>query len=256
MFTKKLVLNALSILILSLLFTGCSSSIKTIKVIPEHNYSKEHYENLGNNINRLIEMRTGVFVQHLLSEGVQELWKINEGQDSTIIIARKVGIPSRDGHWILTYTFMTHAHDDPLSVTLEKYVPSPTSRDTILCRFYNAPESITWEQVSDKDYVFDDLDLRKETQYRNQYITLARQSLMEYTGPTNFIEASFLRDKYDLRKDIYTISPQDSKFEVFFSKTETSPPYTYPSVQVLVKLPLVNKFYPNGTAYLSGKEKK
>jgi hypothetical protein len=256
MFTKNLLLSTFSILILSYSFTSCSSLQKTIKVNPEHNYSKEYYESLGNNINRLIEMRTGVFVQHLLSDGKQELWKINDGQDSTIIIARKVGIPSRDGHWILTYTFMTHAHDDPLSVTLEKYVPSPTSRDTIYCHFYNAPESVTWEQISDKDYVFNELNFKEKTEYRNQYITLAKQNLMEYTGPTNFIEASFFKEKYDLRKDIYAISPQDSKFEVFFSKTETSEPYVYPSIQVLVKLPLVNNFYPNGTIYISDKKEK
>lgn len=237
-------------LMLTQLLFACSNSKNTINTIKQHDYSEEHYEKLGNNLNRLLEMRTGVFVQHLFADGKQELWRINDGQDSTITIARKVGIPSRDGHWILTYTFMTHAHDDPLSVTLEKYVPSPSSRDTIYCRFHNAPESITWEQISDEHYTFDNLDFKTDVQDRNQFITLAKQSLMEYTGPTNFREASLYADQFKLRQDFYTVRPRESRFLVsFFEEDENSPPNPFNAIQVLVKLPIKNKFFPNPTAY-------
>jgi uncharacterized protein YceK len=234
--------------ILSFALSGCSS-------IQKHNYSKEYYQSLGNNITRLVEMRTGTFVQYLDDADGKYVWRINEGKDSTITLARQIGNPTKDGYWILTYCFMTHSHEDPLSVTLEHYEYLNDSRDTILCKFHDTPEElITWKKIVQPQYAFNDLDLEniKKSLYREEFITLVREDLMQYKGSTNFKKASLYADKYKLRRDAYQVIPQESQFTVFFYPTdEKSSPYQYPATQVLVKLPIKNDFYPNGLIYKS-----
>lgn len=240
--------------ILYLSMTSCNKSGQ--KLMKKHDFSSEHYQKLGNNLNRIVEMRTGVFVQYLYDEtqdSIPVLWRINNGTDSTVIIARSVGNPNKDGHWVLTYTFMSNAPELPLSVTLELYEASKTSRDTIYCYFHNAPETINWTQISDKNYKFNDLVLEKGKSSRNQYITLARQNLMEFEGPTNFRDASLYAEKYNLRKDDYIIKPEESRFAVSFFEEKGADPWVYPAVQVLKKLPYTNIFYPNSTIIIKDK---
>lgn len=228
------------------LYTSCNRKTN----INQHDFSVAYYQGLGNNLNRIVEMRTGVFVQYLYDDSqdsIPILWRINDGMDSTVIIARPVGDPQKDGHWILTYTFMTNAPKLPLSVTLELYEASKTNRDSIYCYFHNAPEDISWDQITDVNYDFDELVLEKGHNSRGEHITLTQVSLLEFKGPTNYREASLYSDQYNFRKDDYVIKPEESRFSVAFFKEKDKDPWVYPAVQVLKKLPLNNSFYPNPT---------
>ena len=249
--TNKIIFATISSLILAYFLMSCNSLKNAKYKVVEHNYSKEYYESLGSNINRLVEMRTGVFVQYLYVTANDSLvlWTVNDGADSTITIARKVGDPIKDGHWILTYTFMSHAPDVTLAATLEKYEVSPNSRDTIFCYFHKVPESIGWEEVSDEKYKFEELELKSYNDYKDVCITLARQDLMEYTGLTNFRKATHFTEKYTLRKDFYTVTPKESRFLVSFYEDENAEGNPYEAVQILLKMPLQNKFYPSLNSY-------
>ena len=147
---------------------------------------------------------------------------------------------------------MTHAPDLPLVVSFQKYEPSPSSRDTIVSTNYFSDNiEVTWKQVSDPNYKFENTDFKKDLRKTADCITYAKQNLMEFTGETNLRSAKTHLEHYNQRRDFYTIYPQKSTFNVIlYSKIDSLLPFNEPSIQSLEKLPKNNPFYPNCTIYL------
>lgn len=109
---------------LLLLLTGTLYSCKTAykKVAApkdEHEvYQKQYYQELGNNMSRLLAIRSGLFVQYRL-DAKSEISPWKRGDDSLFLYIRPVGIPNRDGHWLLSQQFLSGLPAEPLATWLE-----------------------------------------------------------------------------------------------------------------------------------------
>lgn len=232
-------------MVLSVVFWHCKTAAS------EHNFTKEYYSSLGSNINRLLEMRKGVFVHYLYypDKNEKKIWARNDDKDSTVMIVRQVGSPDKDGYWLLNYYFMTHAHEMPLRVMLQKFEMSSSSRDTIYCIDYAYTKSIAWSDVTDPKNKLEEIDFKalKPSSSRLAYV---RDSLMLFRGESGLKTTSTKSKEYKFRKDFHEITPQSTIFRpVFYKDENTTEPYNYPVVQVLQKLPKNNIFYPKQSAY-------
>lgn len=238
------------LLFITIVFISCVSE-KSAKTNQEYNFSKSYYEKLGSNINRLIEMRKGVFGHYQYDSsglGDKLIWPVNNGADSILSITRAIGNPAKDGHWTLLYMFMTHAPDLPLVVAFQKYEISAENRDSITStNYFNDDVKVTWEQISDPNYKFNDIDF-KVLKRSNDYISFVKKGLLEYAGETNLRYMQTPIEGYNSRKDYYTVTPQNSTFRVILY-SDSLPPFNEPAIQSLEKLPKTNPFYPNCTAY-------
>lgn len=81
-------------------------------------YDESYYQDLGNNMLRLLALRSGLFVQYRLKkDGTLNPWK--RGDDSLFLYTRPVGIPNRDGYWLLSQQFLSSLPAEPLVTWLE-----------------------------------------------------------------------------------------------------------------------------------------
>lgn len=211
---------------LLLLFWGCISNEKASGPSSERltRFDAAYYETLPNNLQRILSLQEGYFVQYLQRSSAEATKPWLVGQDSVILYSRQLGEPNKEGYWLLKMQFLSSLPASPLSCWLEHY--EKASRDTFLCKTalsmaqtevpkhstVAAPD-FTVKQISPKSLL--ELKPEEDVAVRNYYI---REGAMQFRSESALTPPAHAerRERYAFRKDLYQYNPKVHRLKVVF----------------------------------------
>lgn len=205
------VLNLTLLLILCCFSLQAQTPKKELK--PEDDVrSKEHYQKLGSDVERLHKLRCGTFVQYNRdSLGTLNPWYVNMDEDSVLLYTTPVGNVSKDGYWVYHHQFMSNLPDMPLYAAFEQIIAH--SRDSFEGVFYKCPVNIKLEDLqAGKKNPLEKINF-KELEKLDEHIIYKRINYTEFYGYSEpyFQNASDKPEKkYTI--DFYKITPEYIRF--------------------------------------------
>lgn len=224
---EKIIYLSLSILTLFMSCLSSKNATTTSTATTHDKYSKEYYNNLSSNKERIIELLSGTFVHRFKDPDVPEftVWKVNDNMDSIIIHMIRVGNPNKDGYWIYRSQFMTHLPNEPFNSSLQKI--ESISRDTFKTVTYIPVKQYSIEEVLDPN--FSKTVVLNGLKSANQEVTYVQnpKDRTNFKGTSNLIDIpKNMKKQQKYIQEVYNISPVGMEVEVHLFDTKEDSVYT------------------------------
>lgn len=179
---------------------------------------RTHYQKLGSNLERIVEMERGLYFYKTRSyeDGTESVWGMNHGdtraQDTIFSLRTLVGDPLRDGYWVYHYMYSSVLPEEPLYMAWENY--QQVSRDTFVKYFYevDTEPALAFKKLQRSNFHWKDIRPRKYVaDYTGEVdtYTFVRETMLRYAGYSNLAKTTNLANakKYPFRQHTITLSP-------------------------------------------------
>lgn len=213
---------------------ACGSSKDAIatKAPKDDPLKAAYYEQLSHNLQRLVALRTGFFVQRRQSRETGAVFSNKtETGDSIMVYARTVGNPHRDGHWVFHLQYLSGLPDEPLVLLIERF--EKVSRDTFMGYMHYLPKMYTLDELSAKAFNADNLNLKtfRDTSKILAQYTYVRRDATHFDGFSPLLPPmrQNLRDKVPFRRDFFQYAPKYIRFSMEYLDQDTMLLPTYSS---------------------------
>lgn len=146
------------LLLFSLGWISCNSIKSTSTSTDAKNeLDPAYYLNIQGVAPRLAALMSGRFSCYRIdANNKEQLWPMNNGQDSLVLNACLLGEPAKDGYWIYYEVHMTHLPENP--ITQRVYNIEPLTIDSLSITTYNVVEKGKFLRIYNKS----DRPLNKE----------------------------------------------------------------------------------------------
>lgn len=231
---------ALTLFLFVFIAVGCKTTQSVSAVKQDEQATQDYYNKLGNNLERLQMLQSGIFVQYQerLEEKTYGPWAFNDNEDSMMLYTQPVGIPNKDGYWVYTHQFISNNADKPVYSAFIK-LEATESRDSFKAVYYDALKPYTWEQVKAKtvfnNFNFSELKPNGEIVYfvkENNYTFSGVSMRYKNPAPTN--------KEIKYRQDYYHFTPEEMSFRIHLFVNEDDPDDKVMKVPVIEHLKRLN----------------
>lgn len=203
---------------LAAIFQSCKTTaeLKDPNSSTADRFSEEYYQNMNANIDRIYQLKAGLFVQYQenIADSSMQIWDFNDGEDSMMLFVQPVGEVSKLGYWLYCRQFVSNMPESPVYEAYEHI--EQISRDSFKGTYYELPKSIAWKDVKNQE-VLTKLEL-ENLKPNGELIFYYKKSNVKFHA-NSLPYANPRVDANDYRQDFYSYGIDAVKFRSRYAES-------------------------------------